>query len=137
MCQGQDSLEKHFMLPLIFSSLLNNLLWIKYNVQWNVSIIINEATREYISYRYVSHSRSFPPVLVPLFQNNNIQVLEEEFPLHFLCNIWQAKKFFRISCESHVTALAKHKVKNLNDHAISKISGRIKDKIINLNKGGM
>ena len=76
-----------------------------------MSIIINEATREHISYRYVSHSRSFPPVVVPLCQNNNIQVLEEEFPLHFLCNIWQAKKIFHISCESHVTALAKHFVK--------------------------
>ena len=51
MRQGQDSAEKHFMLPLLFSSLLDHSLWIKCNVQWNVSVIINEATREYILYK--------------------------------------------------------------------------------------
>ena len=36
-----------------------------------------------------------------LCQNNNIRVLEEFVPLHFLCNIWQASKFLCIPFVSH------------------------------------
>ena len=71
-----------------------------------------------------------------LCENNNICVLEEVAPLRFLRNIWQVNNFFRISFVSHGIALAKHMVKqdeviffpsdkNLNDHTILKICGRI------------
>ena len=46
-----------------------------------------------------------------LCQNNNIRVLEEVVPLHFLLNIWQTNNFFRISFASHGIAFAKHMVK--------------------------
>ena len=105
------SVEKRFMLPLIFSSLLVHSLWIKYSAQGNVSVIFNEATREYIAIVQINFSRKIVParnylriILVPC---NNILVLEEVVSLHFLCNIWQASNFFRISFVSHGIVLAK------------------------------
>ena len=129
------------MLPFIFSSLLDHSLWIKYNVQWNVNVVIKEATREYIyrTDKCLTEDRSCLKTLWGLSQclckNKNIWVLEK-VQLNFLRNIWQANNFFCISFVSHGIALAKHMVKqgevvfftskkNLNDRAILKISGRI------------
>ena len=115
------------MLHLIFSSLLDHSLWIKYNLQWNANVIINEATRErallsmkqqeniYRTDKFLTQDHSCLKALwalsLCLCQNSNIRVLEEVFPLHFLRNIWQANIFFLISLVSHGIALAKHMVK--------------------------
>ena len=65
-----------------FSNLLDHSFWIKYNISWNLSVIINEAIKEYISYREIYHPRSlvsenyFRIIFVSMSKNNNDWVVE-------------------------------------------------------------
>ena len=81
-----------------------------------MSVIINEATTEY-NIGQIGFSLKIVPVeklcglSLCLCQNNNIRMLEEVVPLHFLRNNWQANNFFRIWFVSHGIALTKYVVK--------------------------
>ena len=95
-----NSVEKRFMLlKFFFSSVLDNSSWIKYDLQWNVSVIINEAIKKiYRINKFLpldcSCLKSLCGLSLFLCQNDNIQVVEEVVLFSFRCNIWQENNFF-------------------------------------------
>ena len=100
MCQGLDRVNKDFMLHFLFSRLLHYLFWIRYNVKWNVNVVINEAMKEniYCIDKFITQDRSclesVRRLSLFLCQKSNIRMVEEVVPLPFLCNIWRANIFF-------------------------------------------
>ena len=97
--QGLDNVAKAFMLLFFYSSLVDHLVWMKYKVQWNVSVIINETIKEYnrldkFLIQYPSCLKTIWELSLFLCQNNNILLVEEVIPFPFFCNIGQTKSVF-------------------------------------------
>ena len=85
-----------------------------YNEMWTL-LSMKQQENIYRTDKFLTQDRSCLKTLWGLFlclcQNNNIRVLEEVVPFHFLHNIWQANNFFCITFVSHGIALAKYMVK--------------------------
>ena len=107
-----------FLCHLFFLSLLDHPFWTKYNVQWNVSVFINEAIKEHNRMdKFLTRlcENSLRIIFVLLSKQQHLSVWRSR-PIALSFQYLTGKEFFRMYLVSHGITSAKHIVKHTVKH---------------------